>query len=120
MATALLTLLVVAAGEEPVVPKREAPRDAAQERQRQEDVALLARAKAKQLEVSVGDEDGGAKASLHSEPLLRWSNPTAGSVFGEVFVWHVEGQPVAAASIFRWYHPFKDASLEIVSLSPRP
>src|SRR5207248_417376 len=32
--------------------------------------------------------------------------------------WHVEGRPVAAASIFRWYHPYKDASLEIVSLSP--
>jgi hypothetical protein len=41
-----------------------------------------------------------------------------GSVYGEVFVWTVADRPAAIASIFRWYHPFKDGTIEIVSLSP--
>lgn len=84
---------------------------------RQEEVAHLAPAKAKLLEVLVGNENP-TKAELVKEPLLRWSNPTAGSVYGEVFLWTVDHRPAALASIFRWYHPFKGATVEIVSLSP--
>jgi hypothetical protein len=91
--------------------------EVALEKQRQEELAALAPAKAKMLELRVGDEKV-VKASLHGEPLLRWSNPTAGSVYGEVFLWHVDGRPAAIASIYRWYHPFKDSTVEIVSLSP--
>jgi hypothetical protein len=116
MMVTLWTALLLAAGDEPAAPA--APKaDVAQEKQRQEEVALLAPAKAKMLEVRVGDEMP-IKAALHAEPLLRWSNPTAGSVYGEVFLWHVDGRPAAIASIFRWYHPFKDGTVEIVSLSP--
>jgi hypothetical protein len=114
MTRALLALLLLAAGDEP--PALSGKSDATLERQRQEEVALLAPAKARMLDLRVGG--GDTKAALHAEPLLRWSNPTAGSVHGEVFLWHVEGRPVAAASIFRWYHPFKDGTIEIVSLSP--
>ncbi len=84
---------------------------------RQEEVARLAPAKAKLLEVLVGDENP-AQADLVNKPLLRWSNPTAGSVYGEVFLWTVDRRPAAIASIFRWYHPFQGATVEIVSLSP--
>jgi hypothetical protein len=110
-------VLLLAAGKQPSTPR--ASKDDSLERQRQEAVAALAPAKAKMLEVRVGDGEP-VKASLHADPLLRWSNPTAGSVHGEVFLWHVDGRPVAAASIFRWYHPFKAATVEIVSLSPSP
>jgi hypothetical protein len=132
MAATLLALLLLAAGDGPVdepsarrpdgstlAEKDKPPGDEAAgdvERQRQEEVAALAPAKAKALVVLVGEQQ--TKASLRAEPLLRWSNPTAGSVHGEVFLWHVEGRPVAAASIFRWYHPYKDVTIEIVSLSP--
>ncbi len=106
-------LLLLAVGQQPAPA---APKSDALERQRQEEVSLLAPAKAKLLEVRVGDEP--VKATLVADPLLRWSNPTAGSVHGEVFLWHVDGRPAAAASIFRWYHPYKDGTVEIVSLSP--
>jgi hypothetical protein len=113
-ATLLLAALVLAADEPPARPDQSAV-----DKQRQEEVARLAPAKARMLKLSVGD-DQPAQASLHAEPLLRWSNPIAGSVYGEVFLWHVDRRPAALASIFRWYHPFKDGTVEIVSLSARP
>ena len=108
----LIAALLAVAGADP------ASEDAALENERRASVALLAPAKAKQLEVFVGQRP--EKAMLHAEPLLRWSNPTAGSVYGEVFVWSAEGRPAAVASIYRWYHPFKDSTVEVVSLSTVP
>jgi hypothetical protein len=87
--------------------------DDAQEVARRDEVARLAPAKAKQVEMLVGETQ--IKATLRSEPLLRWSNPTAGSVHGEVFLWTQERRPVAIASIYRWYHPYKDSTFEVVS-----
>lgn len=105
MIAALLALTVLAAGEEPA--------DEAQERQRQEAVARLAPAAAARLKLTCED----AAAQLHKQPLLRWSNPTAGSVHGEVFLWTVNERPAAIASIYRWYHPYKDSTVEFVSVS---
>lgn len=90
-----------------------------QERDRQQSVAAMAPAKARLLTVSVVT-DKPATAKLHPEPLLRWSNATAGSIYGEVFLWSMDDRPVAIASIYRWFHPFKDSTLEIVSLSESP
>ncbi len=87
-----------------------------QDKSRQEEVARIAPAKAKRLELRVGQREL-IDAKLHGEPLLRWSNPTAGSVYGEVFLWTASDRPAAIASIYRWYHPFKDSTVEIVSLS---
>jgi hypothetical protein len=92
--------------------------DADVERQRQAEVTLLAPAKARLLQLSVGDDE--APARLHDKPLLRWSNPTAGSVHGEVFLWTRQKRPIAIASIYRWYHPFTDANIELVSVSEAP
>ncbi|MGI8980962.1 MAG: hypothetical protein ACR2FY_17175 [Pirellulaceae bacterium] len=94
----------------------------AQERLRQQEVAALAPAKSKLLQiVALSDKAGqeGAKAKLHEGPLLRWSNPTAGSVYGEVYLWSIDNRPTAVASIYRWYHPYNDSTVEIVSLSSR-
>src|SRR5687767_2156349 len=94
----------------------------AQERQRQQEVAALAPAKAKLLKIVAASDEAGqepVKAKLHEGPLLRWSNPTAGSVYGEVYLWTIDDRPTAVASIYRWYHPYKDSTVEIVSLSSR-
>ena len=87
--------------------------------QRRKAVAQIAPAKAKQLVIRVGEQAPRA-AALVEQPLLRWSNPTAGSVFGEVFLWTDGGRPVAIASIYRWYHPFKDSTVEVVSITDQP
>jgi hypothetical protein len=88
------------------------------DKSRQEEVAQIAPAKAKRLTLRVGDKDP-VEAKLHAEPLLRWSNPTAGSVYGEVFLWTADRRPAAIASIYRWYDPYKDSSVEFVSIAER-
>jgi len=107
MLTPLLLLALVAADE-----------PSADDQQRREAVARLAPAKAKQLQVLAGDEQ--QKAALVEKPLLRWSNPTAGSVFGEVYLWTTRERPVAIASIYRWYDPLKDSTVEVVAVTNRP
>jgi hypothetical protein len=90
--------------------------DATAEKARQEEVSRIAGAEARSLKMLSG-KSRTAEARLHDEPLLRWSNPTAGSVYGEVFLWTLADRPVAIASIYRWYHPFKDSTAELVSVS---
>jgi hypothetical protein len=92
------------------------PDDGAQEIRKRAEVARMAMTKARRVDVWVGDEPATA-ASLEAKSLLRWSNPNAGSVYGEVFLWSVEGRPVAIASIYRWFHPYHDATMEVVSVS---
>src|SRR5687768_14871534 len=98
MSTLAFTLLLVAAGAEETAKPLS---DETQERQRQAEVAELALAEAARLKLFVGEDN--SPAALHKEPLLRWSNPTAGSVHGEVFVWLHNDRPAAIASIYRWY-----------------
>jgi hypothetical protein len=102
-----LLLAIALAGADP---------DSAEETTRRDEVAKLAAAKARQIEMVVGSSEHAAK--LQAEPLLRWSNPTAGSVHGEVYLWSHQGRPAAIASIYRWYHPFKDSTLEVVTTTP--
>jgi hypothetical protein len=92
--------------------------DEAEEKLRRAEVAKLAPAKAKQIEMVVGKD--AEKTKLLTEPLLRWSNPTAGSVHGEVYLWSHQGRPAAVASIYRWWHPHKDSNFEVVSLCESP
>jgi len=62
----------------------------------------------------------GAKLQLHPAPLLRWSNPTAGEVYGEVFVWTDNGRPLVIASWYRWFRPDWGRTLEVCSVSSGP
>ncbi len=58
------------------------------------------------------------KLELSPEPVLRWSNPAAGRVYGSVFVWTAGGRPVAVASFYRWFSPYTQRTAEFASLSP--
>jgi hypothetical protein len=58
------------------------------------------------------------KLDLRSDPVLRWSNPAVGRVYGSVFLWTAEGRPIAAASIYRWFAPYTQRTAEFVLLSP--
>src|SRR5690349_23073138 len=40
---------------------------------------------------------------LLSEPILRWSNPAAGQVHGNVFLWTSGGRPAVVGSLFKWF-----------------
>jgi hypothetical protein len=58
------------------------------------------------------------KLVAHPEPVLRWSNPTAGRVFGNVCVWTEKGRPLVVASIYK--SPSWGATLEVCSLAENP
>lgn len=65
---------------------------------------------------------GEKEHSLTLEPksLLQWSNPAAGTIYGNVFLWTYDKRPQAIASIYKWYSPYKQAEFEIHSLSTGP
>jgi hypothetical protein len=37
--------------------------------------------------------------ALRAEPIMKWSNPVVGSIYGDVFIWTENGRPEAVASI---------------------
>lgn len=53
----------------------------------------------------------------HPQPILRWSNPTAGQVFGEVYLWTDRGRPAFVASFYKFFTPNWGRTLEVCSLS---
>ncbi len=84
-------------------------------------VAKMAKETSSRCEFSIAasKSSGGKSAKLvqHPEPILRWSNPTAGSVFGEVYVWTDNGRPAVVASLYRWFSPDWGDTIEVCSLS---
>jgi hypothetical protein len=61
---------------------------------------------------------GGKQETLKllGQPVLRWSNPTDGEVYGSVMLWTSHGCPEAAASIYQFFDR-KQINIELVSLS---
>ncbi len=60
---------------------------------------------------------GEKPATLRREPVLTWTNPEVGEIYGSVFVWLQQDRPIAIASMYQWYHPHTHASHEFQSLS---
>ena len=50
-------------------------------------------------------------------PALRWSNPAAGRVYGNTYVWLYQGRPAAASSLYRYFEPYKSFDGELVALA---
>lgn len=63
---------------------------------------------------------GGSRAELHDEPLLRWSNPAAGEIHGNVFLWTMNERPAVIGSLFQWFTPHTHMSHEFHSLAEAP
>lgn len=54
---------------------------------------------------------------LREQPILRWSNPERGQIYGNVFLWTDRGRPAVVGSLFKWFSPFTHMSHEFHSLS---
>ncbi len=54
---------------------------------------------------------------LQPEPVLKWSNPVIGTIYGDVFVWTDQGRPEAVASIYKFYSPLTHRANEFHSLA---
>jgi hypothetical protein len=78
----------------------------------------LTREESAKYTFTVGEDKTAAR--LHDEPLLRWSNPAAGEIHGNVFLWTIDERPVAIGSLFKWFSPHTHMSHEFHALSERP
>jgi len=87
--------------------------------ERAEKTVRLARAEAARYRI-VREDDPQAKIELRDRPILKWSNPTEGALFGSVVLWTVEGRPEAVASFYRWYGGKNEFHGEFKSLSTHP
>jgi hypothetical protein len=103
-------LLIVLVGVDPEETSQ-AQTDAAE-------VAEYARREAASWELSL-DGPPQTKLELRREPVLRWSNPEAGRVYGSVFLWTAGGRPLVVGTVYKWYAPLTDRTGELVTLSPR-
>jgi hypothetical protein len=66
------------------------------------------------------DGADGQLPQLVAEPVLRWSNPSAGEIHGNVFLWTSGGRPAVVGSIFKWFSPHTHMSHEFHSLAQQP
>lgn len=85
------------------------------EKQNLEAALKLTRESAAKYEMSLADEATPLK--LREQPILRWSNPEVGQVYGNVFLWTRGGRPEVVGSLFKWFSPFSHMSHEFHSLS---
>jgi hypothetical protein len=51
------------------------------------------------------------------EPVLRWTNPSAGRVYGNTYVWLHDGRPAAVGCMFRYFDPWREFNGELAALS---
>ena len=51
------------------------------------------------------------------DPVLRWTNPFAGRVNGNTYVWLQNGRPVAVGCLFRNFEPWDTFNAELAALA---
>jgi len=59
----------------------------------------------------------GRAVETPKESVLRWTNPFAGRVYGNTYVWLQEGRPVAASCLFRYFEPYRSFNGELAALT---
>ncbi|HUQ69292.1 MAG TPA: hypothetical protein VM165_07215 [Planctomycetaceae bacterium] len=57
------------------------------------------------------------RLTLHPHPILRFSNPTVGQVFGDTYLWTDRGRPAVVASYYKFFSPDWGRNLEVSSLA---
>ena len=115
-------VLVVCLAQSPLVPRTRLPPKSADDQVEKERAAAaleLCRKGAKEYRLCFEDAKR-TELELKPDPVLRWSNPSVGSIHGGVFIWTHQGRPAAVASIFKWYTPRDEMRFEVQSLSTEP
>jgi hypothetical protein len=59
----------------------------------------------------------GAALDNPKNPVLRWTNPAAGRVYGNTYVWLQNGRPAAVGSMFRNFRPWNTFNGELTALA---
>ena len=109
-------LLVVAIASSRVAAAEDSKPESADEKQLAKLALEISRKEAGLWELELAGERP-KKLKLNAEPVLRWSNPQAGEIYGAVFVWTSDGRPQVVGSIYKWYSPHKHYSTEFQSFA---
>ena len=75
---------------------------------------------AKQIALEYKLEAGDRSLVLRQTPVLTWTDPENGEIYGAVFVWTDNEVPATIASIYKWYRPYTHSTHEFQSLSTKP
>lgn len=75
---------------------------------------------AAEYEIRVGKEENEKPLELLREPVLKWSNPAASDIQGNVFLWTRDDRPLAIASLHQWFSPVVRMEHEFHSLADEP
>jgi hypothetical protein len=71
------------------------------------------------FKIRAGGSDGD-EFRLVPTPILKWSNPVRGSLYGDVYVWVSKGRPEVVGSFLEWFQPIQSKEVELHSLSLGP
>jgi len=94
--------------EEPEVSK-------SQESEEVRETARLIQAESPRWIIVMGRE--AAELKLDPKPILRWTNPAAGRMHGELYVWTANGRPETVMSLYKVWEPAWGFAGELQSLS---
>lgn len=67
-----------------------------------------------------GTTDDASSLPRSESSILHWTNPTQGTIYGDVFVWTKNGRAQAVVSVVKGYSPFMTMSMEFQSFSREP
>ncbi len=79
------------------------------------ETARLIQAELPRWKIGIGAE--GAELKLHPKPILRWTNPATGRMYGEIYVWTANGRPESVISLYKVWEPAWGFAGELQSLS---
>lgn len=113
--TRYLPILLVLAVLTQATAQEEEP--AAANKEQIEAALKITREAAGKYEFAIGDGVNAESPELIAKPILRWSNPAAGEIHGNVFLWTVNSRPVVVGSLFQWFSPHTHTSHEFHSLA---
>ncbi|MBS0203508.1 MAG: hypothetical protein JSS49_11455 [Planctomycetes bacterium] len=85
------------------------------EKKNAETATKLTREAAAKYEMQISGDD--KPLVLRTEPILKWSNPESGQIYGNVFIWTRQGRPEVVGSLHKWFDPFTHMSHEFHSLA---
>jgi hypothetical protein len=80
----------------------------------------LSLAAAAEYEFRVGKDENEKPLELVRESRLKWSNPAASDIQGNVFVWTRDGRPLVVGSFMKWFSPRSVMQHEFHSLAEEP
>src|SRR5262245_41751123 len=121
-ALGILMALIVTALPGPRWPDaRAAAADETKTRDAEEsdETTRLARAELPNWELWKG-ADRKTALKLEEQPVLRWTNPEIGRVYGDVYLWMADGRPEAVMSMLKSWDPADTLHAEMHTLSLEP